>query len=191
MRELEGQKQKPTMDRAMTKEHSFVAGDYSDRDLYASSRTQERALNSAIVRAEISESFEEYLEIFDAFYADDIEVSSETAEEPIRGKDRVRSLFANFLVPLHVMAEVGGLSISIRNTAIPGDTAGETHSAWTLDLVGVSGKTCTLSWRTFRKWEALRVVREHHYDHRQTGGPLTIDDIRSSAAGPEDGAFPN
>jgi len=44
----------------MAKEHSFVAGDYSDRDLYASSRTQERALNSAIVRAEISESFEEY-----------------------------------------------------------------------------------------------------------------------------------
>src|SRR5256884_4700202 len=49
MRELEGQKQKPTMDRAMTREHSFVAGDYSDRDLYASSRTRERALNSAIV----------------------------------------------------------------------------------------------------------------------------------------------
>ena len=68
----------------MTKEHSFVAGDYCDRDLYTSSRTRERALNSAIVRAEISESFEEYLEIFDAFYADDIEVSSETGEEPIR-----------------------------------------------------------------------------------------------------------
>jgi len=129
MRVMEGQKQKPTMDRAMTKEHSFVAGDYSDRDLYVSSRTQERALNSAMVTAEISESLEEYLEIFEAFYADDIEVSSETAEEPIRGKDRVRSLLTTFLVPLHVMAEVGGLSISIRQTAIPGDVAGETHSA--------------------------------------------------------------
>ena len=51
----------------MTTEHSFVTGDYSDRDLYTSSRTQERALNSAIARAEISESFEEYLEIFEAF----------------------------------------------------------------------------------------------------------------------------
>ena len=49
----------------MTKEHSFVAGDYFDRDLYTSSRTQERALNSAIVQAEISESVEEYLEIFE------------------------------------------------------------------------------------------------------------------------------
>ena len=96
----------------MTKEHSLVAGDYSDRDLYASSRTQERALNSAIVRAEISKSFEEYLEIFEAFYADDIEVSSETTEEPIRGKDRVRSLLVSFLAPLHDRADklLGGLS---------------------------------------------------------------------------------
>src|SRR6267142_6205751 len=113
------------MDRAMTKEHSFVAGDYCDRDLYTSSRTRERALNSAIVRAEISESFEEYLEVFDEFYADDIEVGSETGEEPIRGKGRVRSVIANFLVPLHVMAEIGGLLISIRQTAIPGDAAAD------------------------------------------------------------------
>src|SRR6266851_1674767 len=160
MRELEGQKQKPTMDRAMTKEHSFVADDYSDRDLYASSRTQERALNSAIVRAEISES----------------------VEEPIRGKDRVRSLLAAFLVPLHVMAEVGGLSISIRQTAIPGDVAGETHSTWTLDLVGLSGRTCTVTWRALRKWNGARVVYEHHYDEQQNGGPLTSDDLSFDAA---------
>src|SRR5260370_33822053 len=168
MRELEGQKQKPTMDRAMTKEHSFVAGDYSDRDLYASSRTQERALNSAIVRAEISESFEENLEIFEAFYADDIEVISETAEEPIRVKDRGRSLLATFLVPLHVMAELGGLTISIRQTAIPGDVAGETHSAWTLDLVGVSGRTCTVPWRALRKWNGAQAVYEHKHYQQST-----------------------
>ena len=173
----------------MTKEHSFVAGDYSDRDLYASSRTRERALNSAIVRAEISESFEEYLEIFEAFYADDIEVTSETAEEPIRGKDRVRSLLAAFLIPLHVMAEIGGLSISIRQTAIPGDVAGETHSAWTLDLVGVSGRTCTVTWRALRKWNGSRVVYEHHYEHQQIGEPLTMADLSLDATTPADCAL--
>jgi len=166
----------------MTKEHSFVAGDHSDRDLYASSWTQERALNSAIVRAEISESFEEYLEIFDAFYADDIEASSETRDEPIRGKNRVRSLLVSFLVPLHVMSEIGGLSISIRQTAIPGDVADETHSAWTLDLVGVSGRTCTVTWRALRKWHGSRVVYEHHYDEHQNGGPLTSDDLSFDTA---------
>ena len=166
----------------MAKERSFVARDYSDRDLYTSSRAREHALNSAIVRAEISESFEEYLEIFDAFYAGDIEVSSETAEEPIRGKDRVRSLLSSFLVPLHVMSEIGGLAISIRQAAIPGDVADETHSAWTLDLVGVSGRTCTVTWRALRKWNASRVVYEHHYDEQQSGGPLTSDDLSFNAS---------
>jgi transcriptional regulator with GAF, ATPase, and Fis domain len=35
----------------------------------------ERSLNAAIVEAEISRSFEEYLGIFDEFYADDVELS--------------------------------------------------------------------------------------------------------------------
>ena len=105
----------------MTNQDIFVSSGRFDRDLYASSKTAERVLNAAIVQAEVTESFEEYLEIFDAFYADDVEVSSDT--ETILGKAKIRSLLFNFLVPLHVMAEVGGLSISIRETAIPGDCA--------------------------------------------------------------------
>jgi hypothetical protein len=70
-----------------------------------------------------------YLEIFDAFYVENIEGSSETMEEPIRGKARVRSLVFSFLVRLHAMAEVAGVSISIRETPIPGDVIDETHSA--------------------------------------------------------------
>jgi hypothetical protein len=162
---------------AMTNELSIIPTHNLDHDLYASSQARERALNAAILQANISESFEEYLEIFDEFYADDVEVSSETEEEPIHGKARVRSLIANFLVPLHIMAEIGGLLISIRQTAIPGDAADETHSAWTLELVGVSGRSCTVSWRALRKWNASRVVYEYHYDHQQSGGPLTSNDL--------------
>jgi len=171
----------------MANELSFVSADHFDRDLYTSSQTRERVLNAAVVRADISESFEEYLEIFDAFYDDDIEVSSEAGEEPIRGKAKVRSLLANFLAPLHVIAEVGGLLISIRQTAIPGDAADETHSVWTLELVGVSGRTCTLSWRVLRKWHESRVVYEQHYDEQQSGGPLTFNDLSFNAAKPAAG----
>jgi hypothetical protein len=77
-----------------------------------------------------------------------------------------------------VMAEIGGLTITIRESPIHGDTANETHSAWSLDLIGVSGRTCHVSWSTLRRWADSRVVYEHHYDHQQTGGPLTIDDLR-------------
>jgi hypothetical protein len=166
----------------MTKEQSLASADHIDLDPFMTSQTRERTLNAAIVQANISESFEEYLEIFDVFYADGVEVSSETAKEPIRGKGRVRSILANFLVPLHVMAEAGGLSISIRQAAIAGDVADETHSAWTLDLVGVSGRTYTLSWCTLRKWKGSRVVYEHHYDEQQNGGPLISDDLSFNGA---------
>src|SRR5215813_1647043 len=169
-------------------EESFVSAEHFDRDLYTSSQTRERALNAAIVQANISESFEEYLGIFEAFYADDIEVSSETHEEVIRGKPRVRALLCDFLIPLHIMAEVGGLRVSIRQIAMPGDTSGETHSEWTLDLVGVSGTACALSWRALRKWNGSHVVYEHHYDQQQTGGPLTLNDLSFNAAKPPGGS---
>ena len=99
-----------------------------DRDPYASSRARERDLNAAIIQAEISDSFEQYLEIFDVFYDED-----------------------------------------------------ETHSEWTLELIGVSGRSCSLSWRALRKWSGSRVVYEHHYDHQQSGGPLTSDDLSLNA----------
>jgi hypothetical protein len=166
----------------MVYESSLVSVDYSNHGLYANSRIRERALNAAIVQADISTSFEEYLDIFNNFYADDVEATSDTDTEPVRGKARLRSVLLDFVIPLHVMAEAGGLSVSIREAAIPGDAADETHSAWTLELVGTSGMTCTLTWRTLRKWDGAHVVYEHHYDHKQVGGPLTSDDLGFDAA---------
>ncbi|HVH86508.1 MAG TPA: hypothetical protein VM912_07265 [Terriglobales bacterium] len=116
-----------------------------DDNLFASAQAGERALNRAIVTAEIGRSYEEYLEIFDRFYAEDIEVSSATSIGQIRGKGRVSSLLYDFLVPLHILAEIGGVSVSIRQIKMPGDAADETHSAWTLDLVGATGRSCTAS----------------------------------------------
>src|SRR4029077_11783033 len=159
-------------------------GDPLGRDLYTTSQIRERALNAAIVDADIEQGYEKYLAIFDAFYGDEIEVSSETADEPIRGKDRVRSLLANFLYPVHVMAEVGGLIVTIRVTEIAGDVAGETHSAWAVEFVGVSGRTNTVTWRVFRKWNGSRVVYEYHYDQQQQGEALTSTDFSFNASTP-------
>jgi hypothetical protein len=161
-----------------------VKGSQPDRDLYTTSQMRERALNAAILRADIAQSYEEYLTIFDAFYGDEIEVSSDATDQAVRGKDKVGSLLASFLYPVHVMAEIGGLVMRIRVNEIAGDVAGETHSAWTLEFVGASGRTTTLSWRVFRKWQASRVVHEYHYDQQQKGEPLTFGDLSFNAATP-------
>jgi hypothetical protein len=159
----------------ITQQH-LASFKHADRDLSA----REKVLNSAIIAADISSGWEEYLEICDAFYADDVELTDGTESSAIFGKDRMRALLYKFLVPIHVMAEMGGLSVHIRESPIHGDTAGETHSAWSVDLIGVSGRTCQISWCTLRRWVDSRVVYESHCDHKQTGGPLTIDDLRLS-----------
>jgi hypothetical protein len=162
----------------MSSQHHSVSLSHTDRDLYA----RERVLNSAIIGADISSGWEEYLEIFDAFYADDVEVTTASGTGPIRGRDRIRALLFNLLAPLHVMAEIGGLSIQIRESPIHGDAADETHSAWSVSLIGVSGRACILNWCTLRRWADSRVVYERHYDHQQSGGPLTGDDLDQSLA---------
>ena len=162
----------------MSVQYHLARSGQADRDLYA----RERVLNSAIIAADISEGWEEYLEIFDAFYADDVEVTTEAETSAVRGKKRIRTLLFNFLAPLHVMAEIAGLSVRIRESPIHGDSADETHSAWSVELTGVSGRTCQISWCTLRRWHDSRVVYERHYDHQQTGGPLTFDDLRLSSS---------
>ena len=164
-------------------EQPLITVDRFQGDVYSSSQAAERALNGAILRAEIGRGYEEFLEIFEKFYADDVEVSSAESRETIRGKERVLSFLVNFLAPLHVMVEVARLSVSLQQTVVPRDTANETHSAWTLDVAGATGKRCTLKWYAVRRWKGARVVVEHHYDHLQIGGPLTLEDLNSNWAG--------
>jgi len=161
----------------MTHENSLLTVSQIDGTAYKSSQSAELTLNAAILRAEIARSYEEFLDIFGRFYADDVEVSSEDSPEKIRGKERVLPFLLNFLVPLHVMAEVAGLSMSVQVTEVPRDSANQTHSAWKIDFTGVGGRRCTLKWKAVRRWKASRVVYEHHYDHEQIGGPLTEDDL--------------
>src|SRR5260370_16686104 len=93
----------------MSAQHHFAPGDYRDRDLYA----RERVLNSAIIAADIGRGWEEYLEIFDAFYADEVEGTTDTGTGPIRGRELIRALLFNFLAPLHLMIELGRLPLHV------------------------------------------------------------------------------
>src|SRR6267154_119729 len=157
----------------MSARYQVASLNHADRDLYA----RERVLNSTIIAADIGRGWEEYIEIFDAFYADEVEVTTDTGTRPILGREHIRALLFNFLAPLHVMVEIGGLAIDVRESPIHGDTPDETHSAWSVNLIGVSGRACILKWGTLRRWADSRVVYERHYDHQQRGEPLTGDDL--------------
>jgi hypothetical protein len=137
----------------------------------------ERELNTAIVSADISRSYEEFLAIFDRFYTDDVEVRSDSSPEPVIGRARVTSLLMRLLVPVHVMAEIGGLSVSISERPIAGDSRDEQHSQWSVELAGVTGRVRRVSWSVARRWKQSRVVREYHYDQQHEGEPLGFIDL--------------
>jgi hypothetical protein len=58
------------------------------------------------VNADISNGYEEYLALFEHFYDENVEVVSDSNPAPLVGKARVLPIIFNFLMPLHVMAEM-------------------------------------------------------------------------------------
>ena len=70
--------------RPMTNSHSSTLLD--PRSSADSAARAERELNSAIVSADISASYEEFLAIVDQFYADDVEVRSDSSARAVDWK---------------------------------------------------------------------------------------------------------
>jgi hypothetical protein len=139
----------------------------------------EAALNAALLGAEISRGYEEYLVIVDSFYADDVEANSEGLQKPVVGKRRLQNVLMQWLLPLHVMTEIGGLNATLRLKQDTGtDVIGTKHSTWTLELIGISGSRCSLTWSCVRTWRHGVVASEFHYNYQRTGAPLGINDVR-------------
>ncbi len=143
----------------------------------------DRALNAAIVGADISQSYEEYLEIVDRFYSDDIEFAGDTSSAPLVGKAQLKSALFTKLLPLHVMAEIAGLRVSVSEASIASDSPNEEHSEWSLELVGVTGRRVTLTWSIRRTWRGGRVVHEYLYGQHQDGEPLSLNDLKIDLPG--------
>ena len=137
----------------------------------------ELELNNALVNADISRSYEEYLALFDHFYDENVEVASDSNPAPLVGKARVLPIILRFLLPLHVMAEIGGLAVRLRYTPLFSDNREEQHAEWSLDLVGATGRSVIVSWSSARRWKDGRVIYERHSDHRRFGEALTMIDL--------------
>src|SRR5258708_29930717 len=151
----------------MTKSRSMAAQDTTSSS--GISARAERALNAAILDADISRSYEEFIEIVDKFYAEDVEVRSDSASDALIGREHVKSMLVTVLVPIHVMAEIQGLSVRVAGKPIASDSIDHRHSQWSLELVGVTGRAVRLGWSVRRRWKNSRVVDEYYYDQHQEG----------------------
>ena len=161
--------------------------------LTTTTQTLDDALNRALVSADISKGFEQYFELFDRYYADDVEVWNSSEEEPVAGKEAVYHLLSDLLVPLHVMAEVGGLSIRLRYAPVRSYIEDEHRADWTLEIVGVRGKQMVVTWSSIRRWNSSRIAYERHSEHRRRGELLTGGDLHvvGHLHAPRGGSAPN
>jgi len=89
-----------------------------NKELSSKAAEAELDLNNALVNADISKGYEKYLALFDRFYDENVEVATDSSPAPLIGKAQVRPIIFNFLIPLHIMAEIGGLSLE---TDLPRD----------------------------------------------------------------------
>src|SRR6266481_1599191 len=106
----------------------------------------DRELNEALVNANIANGYEEFLALFDRFYAEQVEVANDGHATGLAGKARVLPVLFNFLVPLHVMAEIGGLAVTLPYSTLHSDKREEQLAEWALDLLGILGRRVTLHW---------------------------------------------
>lgn len=132
----------------------------------------ELALNHAILGADICFGPEPYVAAFDQFYADEVEVRNNDSP-PVNGKLANRQMLANFLLPIHVVIEVGAAtlhSFEMEQSWIEPDGSG--ISNWRVDITGPadSGRR-TLEWTTTRRWERGQVVHEQHVERQ---GPRLV-----------------
>jgi hypothetical protein len=144
---------------------------------FESANAAEQKLNTALVELDITSSIEEFLEIFDQFYAEKVELATDAHPTPILRKEHMVPLLRQFLTPLQVMAELGSVSVSLRYTSVPCNRKDEHRADWSLQVAGTSGKTVTLTWSSTRRWMNSRVVYERHSKHRRIGDPLTFPDL--------------
>jgi hypothetical protein len=111
----------------------------------------DQRLNAAITAASMKDSFESYLDIVDAFYSEDIELILGEGTEPVCGRDDLRSRLSEFLAPIHRMAEVGGLSVTVQSTAVPVPDGAGSDSRWEARFRAASGLARTFSWSVERR----------------------------------------
>lgn len=134
-------------------------------------------LNTAITSGDIQEGWEHFLDIFDEFYAEDVQFISDGLTEPIAGKDRLRSELHNLLVPLHVVAEVSGLQVTAEYRQNPSGIPHEVESFWTVRFVTPSGAKSAVHWNCTRGWRDQKVIFERWYDKESVGDPLILQDF--------------
>ena len=139
------------------------------------SAAREHALNAALAGLHIGPGYEEWLAIVDGFYAEQVQVSSDATPGRLVGKARVKHALLKMLASLHAFSGEDSTSVSLRWMLMSGDRSNEYHSAWSLEIVGASGRNAAVRWCVRRIWRHGLVAHEHFYENDVNGQAFAVD----------------
>ena len=140
-------------------------------------RVQDDELNKAILSKDISFDFLPFVELCHNHYADEVDVSFDKSPRSTIARDKLEGMLLDFLFPLHVISEIGGVEVRVGVQPITSDTPDQQHSAWSVELLAKNGARHAMFWKTMRTWIAGKVVAEHLYDQYHEGPSLQHSDL--------------
>jgi hypothetical protein len=141
------------------------------------SAAREHLLNTALADLDVATGYDEWLVTVDRFYAEHVEVSSDATPGRLIGRARVKEALLKILAPFQAFVDPDIESVSLRCLPIYADRHDEHHSAWSLEIVGGSGRRATVRWCVRRIWRGGLVVHEHFYENDMNGRSMAVDDL--------------
>src|SRR5258708_21642181 len=104
-------------------------------DDYEVRRIQDKALNEAILSNDISFDFLPFIDLCHRHYADEVDLSSGEGPRRTVGKGTLQGMLMDFLFPIHLIAEMGGVEVTVEAQHITSDTPDQQHSSWSVELL--------------------------------------------------------
>jgi len=144
---------------------------------YEAPRIQDKQLNEAILSNDISFDFVPFIELCYRHYADEVDLSFGKGPRRTVAKDTLQGMLMDFLFPIHLIAEMGGVAVTVEAQHITSDTPDEQRTSWSAELLAKNGTRHVMSWKTMRTWVAGKVVAEHLYDQSHEGPAIQYSDL--------------
>jgi hypothetical protein len=146
-------------------------------DDYEAPGIQDKALNEAILSNDISFDFLPFIDLCHRHYADEVDLSFSEGPRRTVAKDSLQGMLMDFLLPIHLIAEMGGVEVIVEAQHIANDTPDQQHTCWSIELLAKTGTRLVMSWKTMRIWVAGKVVAEHFYDQSSEGSAIQYSDL--------------
>ena len=144
---------------------------------YGAALLQDKALNDAILSNDISCDFLPFIDLCHRHYADEVDLSFGEGPRRTVAKDVLQGMLMNFLLPIHLISEMGGVEVMVEAQHTTSDTPDQQHSSWSVEFLSKNGTRQVMSWKTKRIWVAGKVVAEHLYDQSNEGPAIQYSDL--------------